>query len=168
MSTWSPDAVKEIASFTNDSTRTFAASRKKAVWLFLGSLCFIALGVWISSEKPWLGWITVAFSTLGIPASFAMFLPGAMYLKLDAEGFELKSLFNTHRTKWTDVAGFRIGTLHHNRMIAIVYHPSYQRQKLGRALASSLAGMEGAIPNSYNASLDEILQSLDMWKSRFG
>ena len=146
----------------------FTASRKKALLLLLGSFCFVALGVWVSSEKPLLGWTCVAFFGLGVPASLLMLLPGGTYLRLDAEGFELVSPFRKHRTKWTEVAGFEIRTIRDTRVIAIVYTPGYQGQKFGRALASSLAGMEGAIPNTYNAPLNEIAASLNSWKSRFG
>jgi hypothetical protein len=31
-----------------------------------------------------------------------------------------------------------------------------------------MSGMEGAIANSYEASLDEVLGALTSWKSRFG
>jgi len=35
-----------------DNVVTFRASRKKALLLLFWSICFVALGVWLSSEKP--------------------------------------------------------------------------------------------------------------------
>jgi hypothetical protein len=34
-------------------------------------------------------------------------------------------------------------------------------------LASNLSGMEGAIANSYNAPLDEVLRTLNEWRARY-
>jgi hypothetical protein len=146
---------------------TFRASRKKALLLFLGSICFVAIGVWMSSERPLIGWGSVVFFGLGVPVSLLMLLPEAMYLRLDAEGFEIGSFLGKNRTKWDDVARFEIGSIRNTKMIAIVYARGYQGQQVGRAIASSLAGMEGAIRNSYDAPLGEILASLNAWKSRF-
>jgi len=147
---------------------TFKASRKKALLLFLGSVCFVALGVWMSSQKPLLGWICVAFFGLGVPVSLLMLLTNAMYLRLDEAGFELGSFFRKHKTRWADVARFDIGSIRGAKMITIAYARDYKRQQLGRAIASSLAGMEGAIPNSYDAPLADILAALNSWKSHFG
>lgn len=57
--------------------------------------------------------------------------------------------------------------IHHNRMIAIIYAPHYNEQKIGRAVASTISGMEGGIANNYNASLDEILKTLNEWRARY-
>jgi hypothetical protein len=151
-----------------DAVVTFKASRKKALLLFLGSVCFVAIGLWMSSEKPLIGWICVAFFGLGVPVSLLMLLPNAMYLRLDGEGFETGTFFSKHKTKWADVARFEIGSIRGTKMIAIVYIQEYNAQQLGRAIASSLSGMEGAIPNSYDAPLGYILAAMNSWKSRFG
>lgn len=97
-----------------------------------------------------------------------MMLPNAMYLRLDEEGFEMGSLRRTHKIKWADVEGFQIGSISGAKMIAIIYSREYESQKFGRAVAASLSGMEGAIPNSYNATLEDVLNSLNSWRVRFG
>lgn len=71
--------------------RVFSASKKKAFLLLLISIAFVAAGVWMSSENPVMGWTTVAFFGLGIPASGFLLLPGKVYLKLDPDGFEMSS-----------------------------------------------------------------------------
>jgi hypothetical protein len=53
------------------------------------------------------------------------------------------------------------------KMIAIVYKPDYKDQKMLRKVSSSLAGMEGAIPNSYAVSQDALLATLNEWHARF-
>lgn len=147
---------------------TFRASRKKALLLLFGSICFVALGVWISSEKPLIGWACAAFFALHVLVSLLMMLPNAMYLRLNEEGFEVRSLIRTHKIKWTDVEGFQIGSIRGAKMIAIIYSPEYWQQQIGRAVSASLSGMAGAIPNSYDATLDEVLNALSTWRMRFG
>jgi hypothetical protein len=120
-------------------------------------------------ERPFLGWLTVAFFGLGIPVSLLMMLlPNSTYLRLDEEGFEMGSFVRRHKFKWTDVADFRIGSISGAKMIAIIFHPEYKQQQLGRAVAATLSGMEAAISNQYNATLEQILEALTTWRQRYG
>jgi hypothetical protein len=151
------------------NTVTFVASRRKVFLLLLISMCLVALGIWLLSQWRLLGWLTVAFFGLGIPISLLMLvLPNLTYLRLDEEGFEMGSGFRSQKYKWTDVADFRIGSIQGAKMIAVIFHPEYEGQKLARAVVRTLSGMEGAIPNHYNATLGEILEALTTWRQRYG
>jgi hypothetical protein len=149
---------------------TFRASRSKGLLILMVSCGFVALGVWLISEGEQLyGWLSAGFFALGIPASLFMLLsPNSLYLRLDREGFEMGSFIKKVRVRWTDVQGFEMRRMHHNNMIAIIYAQHYEDQKIGRAVASTLSGMEGAIANNYDRPLDEILRTLDEWLGRYG
>ena len=148
---------------------TYHASRWKAVWLLLGSAAFVAIGYFLRAEQPFIAWACMIFFGLGIPISLIMmFSPNSMYLRLDEEGFEMGSFVKKTRIKWTDVAGFELGSIRGAKMIAIIYAPHYEGQQIGRAVASGLSGMEGAISNSYNAPLNEVLETLNNWRMRYG
>jgi hypothetical protein len=148
---------------------TYRASRWKAVLLLLGSAAFVAMGYFLRAEGPFIAWACMIFFGLGIPVSLIMmFSPNSMYLRLDEEGFEMGSFVKKTRIKWTDVAGFELASMRGARMIAIIYAPHYEGQQIGRAVASGLSGMEGAISNSYNAPLTEVLQTLNEWQARYG
>jgi hypothetical protein len=151
-----------------NETLTFVASRQKTLLILLLSIIFVILGVWMSAGKPLIGWLTVGFFGLGILVALVMLLPNAMYLRLEEKGFEMGSLVRKYRFDWKDVVDFRIGSIHGVKMIEIIFHPDYQKQALGRAVASTLSGMEGAIPDQYNASLEQILEALKTWKRRSG
>ncbi len=147
---------------------TYRASRWKAVWLLLGSAAFVAIGYFLRAERPFIAWACMIFFGLGIPISLIMmFSPSSMYLRLDEEGFEMGSFVKKTRIKWTDVAGFELGSIRGAKMIAIVYAPHYEGQQIGRAVASDLSGIEGAISNSYNAPLNEVLETLNAWRARY-
>jgi hypothetical protein len=148
---------------------TFVASRKKAVLILIGSIGFVALGVWLLPEFPILGWVTIAFFALGVPTSLVVMFSNATYLRLDEEGFEMSSIVAKRKFKWTDVAAFRIGSISGARMIAIDFHPEYESlRRTRRALGMLTGGVESAIPNQYTASPEQVLAALTEWRNRYG
>jgi len=151
-----------------DEPAVFPGSRKKAAWVLVIAIGLCSLSVFMATEKPLVGWLGALFFGLGIPVSIMMMRPGAMFLKLDAEGFEMSTFGKPHRTRWVDVRGFELGRIQGNKMIAIAYHEDYARQAAARAVASAVSGMEGAIPDSYAAPLEEILAALRTWHARYG
>ena len=150
------------------SELVFHASRAKAVLLLLGSVAFVAIGWWMKEQKPLIGWLCVVFFSLGLPVALVMFLPGVMYLRLDQDGFEIKSMSRKDRTLWKDVQSFKIGSIRGAKMIAINYRPQYADKKLARVVVNAVAGMESALPNSYNVSLVNLERVLNEWLERFG
>jgi hypothetical protein len=144
----------------------YKASRKKAVLLFLGCAAFVAIGVLAVGEKPWLGWACILFFGLGLLVSLLMMLPGSTYLKLDERGFEMSSLYRRHRLRWDEVDGFGLAAVADQRMIAIAYNDAYRQQAAARRLSSAMTGLEGAIPNHYEAPIEEIIEALLAWKTR--
>jgi hypothetical protein len=152
-----------------ESSITYPASRLKAVLLLLGSVAFVVLGTLMAQQKPALGWMCVAFFGLGIVASILMFVPGLIHLRLDAEGFEMKSLGRkTHRVRWIDVARFQLVSMSGAKMIAIEYRPEYEQQRLMRNTVSKITGVEGAVGNVYAIPLAELERVLNEWLARHG
>ncbi len=145
----------------------YPASKRKALLLLLGSAAFVALGLWLRKEHPFVGWSCIAFFGLGIPAALTMFLPSAVYLRLDEQGIEMASLFKKQWIGWNDVEAFELAQIQGTKMIAILYSSDYQEQKLLRKASAALAGMEGGIANNYSAPLQEILKSLREWHARY-
>jgi len=146
----------------------FQASRAKATALLLLAVAFVAIGLWMATERPLEGYLTAGFFALGIPASLYMMRPGASYLKLDAEGFEVVDFRRRHRCGWRDVDAFEVRRIFGLRMIGIVFSAGYRGRRALRTLSSAVAGLEGAIGNHYAAPLDEILAALNDRKARFG
>jgi hypothetical protein len=146
----------------------FKASLKKAVLVLFISIGFVAIGAWMTDEKPVMGWLCVGFFGLGIPASLLMMRPNTTYLKLTAEGFEIVAMSRTTAYKWSDVDHFRVASIRGAKMVGIAFSFEYTQQRAGRAVASALAGMEGAIPDSYTASVEEVCRTLNEWRSRHG
>lgn len=95
-----------------NNAHTCHASKFKALLLLLGSIFFVAGGLRMTTEKPIIGWICIAFFSLGIPASLLMIFTNAMFLRLNEEGFEIGSLFGSQKIRWGDVERFEIASIH--------------------------------------------------------
>lgn len=146
----------------------FGANKTKIFLMLLACIGFVALGFGIKESKPLIGWLCIVFFGLGIPLSITMMLPNGMSLRLDEEGFESRTLIRTTKTKWSDVESFRIDSIRGAKMIAVVYKPHYSNLKMLRQANQALAGFEGAIPNSYRVSLQELERVLNEWLGRYG
>ena len=146
----------------------FKASRRKALLILALSIGFVVVGVWLAAKHPVMGWLSAGFFGLGIPVSLLMMWPDSTYLKLTGEGIESVAMFRRTALKWSEVEGFYVGSVRGAKMIGIAFSPAYQKLKAGRAVASFLSGMEGAIADSYAAPVDEVCRTLNEWKARFG
>jgi hypothetical protein len=151
-----------------ESQVVFRGSLKKALMVLLISVGFVVLGAWATTEKPVIGWLCIAFFGLGIPASLLMMRPNSTYLKLDADGIDIVSMSRHLKLKWSEVDAFRMASVRGAKMIAIDYSAEYTKQKAGRAVASALSGMEGAIADHYTVALEQVLQALNDWKTHHG
>jgi hypothetical protein len=40
--------------------------------------------------------------------------------------------------------------------------------EIGRKVASAISGLEGALPNHFQGSPEELCEKLNQWKQRFG
>jgi hypothetical protein len=158
----------EVPAAAGPDVLRLPASRKKAALLLLGSLAFVALGVWLRAVNPWIGWLSILFFGLGIPASLFMMFSDRIYLLLDPQGFEMGSPIKTVRVAWADVEGFSMTAVQGARMIAIHYGAGYRAQRALRGAARALAGIEGGIANQYALPLDKVLLHLQDWHRRFG
>ena len=75
------------------------------------------------------------------------------------------------KLSWSDVDEFYVGYirsgLSRTKMIGIRYSKSYNPQKTGRKISESLTGMEGALPNHFNRSAEEICEVLNRYKHQY-
>ncbi|MFA9440720.1 hypothetical protein ACDA63_13875 [Uliginosibacterium sp. sgz301328] len=150
--------------------RIFARSRRKALKVLIMGIGMTALSAWLIARHPWVGWIG---SIAGAGASLAILWmavrPDSLALRLDEQGFAtLRGGRPTQVTRWSDIEGFGFVRLHGSRMIGVVYRPGYQHQRAARGVVRALAGVEGAIGDHYEVSLDEVLNERVSWHKRYG
>lgn len=142
---------------------------RPAPWKMLTLLAISAALVWlavaIAGSHPLLAWIGGGFFGLCALVALVALLPGATYLRLDADGIELRSLFRVTRWRWCDVVRFgptRVG-LHTTVGIDFADHVGVA-QKL-RQLNQGLTGFDGALPDTFGHSAADLALKLERWRN---
>jgi len=145
----------------------FTIYPKKTRWLgvLLGSLAFVAGGILMIRNGDWKGWLAAAFFGLGIPVSLIQLYSKKLSLKVSEDGIEIGSLFRTTRLQWPDISEFGVITVRHhgftvNKMVGLNYSPEYERLSKARAVAKALSGYDGALPDTYGFSAEELAELL--------
>lgn len=154
----------------NDDTIIIAGDRKQAVLLTLAAAVITYLIYCCIEEQIW-RIVGVAFFGLGFVVCLYTILPGTVQLKIDRSGVEMKTLFKPVKLSWSDVDEFYIAYartgLTSVKMIGIRYSESYSKQRAGRKIAAGLTGMEGALPNQFSRSAEEICDVLNSYKRKY-
>lgn len=142
----------------------FKPNKLKNSILFFGCSAFVIGGIFILDRDPKIGWGCIIFFGLGIIVSLIQFYPNSTYLKLTDEGFEVKGLFRSSFTKWTDIKDFRQGQIKGNKMIFFDYTDRHKKWKSGKKVAKFLSGKEGAVQSSYNIKTEDLLNLMKEYK----
>jgi hypothetical protein len=132
------------------------------------SAVFVAGGLWMSSEKPMMGYLCAGFFGLCLVVFTLQLLPNSSYLRLDPEGFTMRGLFRGNTVRWADVERFSVICLHNNDMVAWDYAPHYKTQSLGRAVSRGLVGIEAALPDTYGMKAEQLAVLMNRLRLRYG
>ena len=149
-------------------TETIKGARWKSVLLLIGSLAFVALGVWLpddgQSETMLWKWVIIVFFGLGVLLTiYQLFHPAT--LTLDARGFTYIGLFNRRMTvAWDDVEAFKLWKPPRGlKMLAWDYRPGRGPRSalsgFSRALGAD-AGLPGGLADSPARLLEKMTQRL--------
>jgi hypothetical protein len=148
----------------------FTVYTRKTKMLLLLLLCagFVAGGILMIRDGHQTGWLPAVFFALGIPVSLIQLLPKSSFLTVSEEGIEFCSLFRTCKFRWSEISEFGVYTIRHHglsahRMVGFNYSAEYQRASKGRALSKALTGLEGALPDTYGFSANELAQLLSTY-----
>lgn len=156
-----------------DEVVVLGANKRKAAFLLLASMAFVAAGIAIVVKDPHAkgAWACIALFGLGIPLSIYMLTPGAGELRIDRNGFEVKTLFKPTKLGWNDVNGFYVGRIQtgyrSTKMIGIEYSDSYKKLRLGRQLSAAITGMQGGLPNNFDRPAEQVCELLNRAKKQW-
>jgi hypothetical protein len=143
-------------------------SRERFIWMLIIGLCFLVLGYWTLVEQHmwFLGGAAIAFALFGLIVTLLMMRPGGTFLRLDSQGLEVIAMRRRYRYAWSDVDSFYLCKISGAELVGINFSPSCSSQRIGRAFASSLTGVEGAISNLFTAGPAQVCATLNEWKVR--
>jgi hypothetical protein len=152
---------------TNDE-RILGASKTKWLAMLLGSATFVAIGLLIVPRRPFL-WVLIVFFGASVFMSFVALLPGTTYLRLTSEGYEQRAFFRTSKRSWRHIERFQAyrNPTSWNRRVGIIFDTSYKSHARARGFSRSLAGVDGALSDTYGLAADDLANLMNEWLNRY-
>jgi hypothetical protein len=143
--------------------------------MLLGSLLFVAASVYTVRSGDGLrrtiwGFAGLTFSGLSASFSALMLLPGAGYLRLEPEGFTVCSLFRRRFFRWSSISEFgvmRIGARRPQFIVGMRYQPDTPIQARIGSFNARHWGFEGALPDTYGMTTDQLASLMNEALAQF-
>lgn len=137
-----------------------------ARWLATAAICaaLVWAGIAIMPSHALLAWACIAFFGLGVAVALVNLLPGASALVLDAEGFEVVSLFRRSRIAWSQVARFgevRVGL---ERMVGFDFVDGARGDGRLHRINRRVSGFHGALPDRYRRDVADLVRLLEQYR----
>jgi hypothetical protein len=129
---------------------------------------FVAGSALMVREGDPVGWAGILFFGAGVIVFCLLLLPGSAYLKLDPAGFTVCSLFRAHSTRWYEVDSFEVGSIGRHKLVVFNFSNLHRGQEFARKLSSAIGGYEGAPPETYGLSAQELAAMMNDWRQRGG
>ena len=161
-------------SSNSPSIRTEAVlrpSKKKFALLLIVGLAFVAMGVFIlRSGDLFLGLSCTVLFGLGAAIFAVQLRPGASYLKLTPEGFEVCSLYRVARlVRWSEVStAFRVVRLPPQGHRMVVYDSTVSTKQGLRNINRGLVGASDGLPDTYGLKPQALADLMNEWRLRYG
>lgn len=126
---------------------------------------FVVLGVRLMPTHGWVAGLTIGFFGLGVVVFIVKLIPGSSYLRLDARGITVRTLYRTWRVNWEDVSDFFVARIGVRAMVCWNFRPGYTGQSRSRAFARGLTGVEAGLPDNYGRSAKALADLLNQWRT---
>jgi hypothetical protein len=135
---------------------TLYPNRGKTVLVLVVCLAFVAVDVLLIHDRTPKYWFTLILFSLAALVMLVQLLPGSGSLTVSRDGIEVRSLFRTHRYRWSELSEFGVYRVRGNTFVGFNFSPEYRRSAAGRALARAFAGYEGSLPESFGLRAQDL------------
>jgi hypothetical protein len=141
-------------------------------WLATGaaSAGFVWIGSVIMPTHPAVAWSCIVVFGLCAAAAVLNLLPGGSRLQLDADGFEMVSLFRRSRIRWAEVARFGQTRVGMQRLVGFDFVENARGGERLHRINRRVSGFHGALPDTYRLPAAELARRLDArlaaWRAR--
>jgi hypothetical protein len=78
----------------------------------------------------------------------------------------MRTIFRTTHFKWSDVGEIGVISVHMNRMVAFNFAEPYRSQHRAVVVSRTLAGWDGALPDTYGMSADALAALMTTYRDR--
>ena len=136
---------------------------KRAKWL-VGTIAagiMTASGVWLITDGQWFGVIPTIFFGLGLLVGLILLLPNSSFLELDSDGFVVRNLFRDLRLSWAQVDRFEVRRIGIRKTVTLTFVQSYTPLARARAMIRTVAGSDGALPDTYGMSAEDLAHMMN-------
>ena len=153
-----PDRIEEVV---------FKPTIGNTLFLFVASVGFVAVGIWMIVSGEPLGWLAMFFA-FGIPMSILRLLPGASYLKFDQEGFTWRECYRGGTYCWSDVTYIATVRVAGQEMVGFNLSENASVGKVGvRRLNVAICGAEFGFIACYGMTADQMGELMSLWRARY-
>jgi hypothetical protein len=142
------------------------AKRGRKSLLLVVAVAFVAGGVYVLPVSPVKGYSAIVFFGLGGLVIAVNFLPGSSYLLLEQGGFTICNVFRKTFYSWSDVAEFLPVRVGNETMVGLRFNERYKANAVGRKLATYLADVDGALPDTYGQEAQDLVSLLNKVRAR--
>lgn len=108
------------------------------------------------------GWLVAGFFGVCLCVLFVNALPSASHLRLDASGFEVRSLFRAKAYRWSDIESFGVARIGGTVSVVFTRRPTGSSPP---AMGFRLSRADGALPDRYGMSAEELSLLLEAWRT---
>jgi hypothetical protein len=137
----------------------------RSVGLLIVSSLFVAAGIFLGPEDKLSRLFCVGFFGLCFLVALVRLLPRSSYLVLTRDGLTIVSLYRKSFVAWKSVRTFVAYQVQSNEMVGWTYLPGREEStiagRLGRLIG---AGVEGALPDTYGMSADDLATLLNHYR----
>jgi len=131
-------------------------SRWKYVLLLLGSIGFVACGIWIVIDGSWLGWFAIVFFGSGIPLFIWQLADSRPRLIIDDYGV-LDRTLGVGRIAWSDIEAAFVRSISGNDFICLeLKNPEKYAQKLSKVKQAMTAANRNLGFTDFNLNLSGV------------
>lgn len=157
---------------TNQDVQIFRRKKRSGFVFLAMSLAFTAVGIWLNDKGEWIGYLCAGFFGLASVVFVLNVLPGSCYLELTKDELRFANLFRVTQIAWSVINEFRVVTMRHNgipvrKMVGFDFVPTYDQSKFMRRALSKIADCEGALPDTYGKSAEELAELLNACVATF-
>ena len=160
-----PTAVHEVLRFP---TR-LRPRRQKLLLAFIVCAAMVPAGIAIAHTpgiRSYLGYPIAALCGVCAIALLGSVLPGSSYLEVNARGLSLCAMYRKSFFAWSDIARFVPIDMGGHGMVGIEFAPHYTGSALGRRWAQRIGGVDGALPDTYGYTAEELVAALNEARRR--
>jgi hypothetical protein len=148
-----------------EETKILKPKRLKTIGLLLICILFVIAGIFLIEKNSFRAWLGIIFFSLCMVLFVIQLIPNSSHLKLTKNGFEIRSLFKSNYTKWSDVEVFKTGYVGQNKMVMFDFSKEHKKHNIGKKIAKFLASNEGSLPNTYGMKATDLAELMNKWKS---